>query len=172
MDDYNPSHVDHHLYILRPKIKHFGINLDSILSSLFKTRSYSEMVECHFAFKQIIFFVFGTREFYIIDCVDVSEPTKIYFDIKRIKRDDFDAICFDRAHDLHHVCITECMNDRQQVHSKTSILTMIPKWIIQNNKQRTSLAVKVYCAHFSRKHKIHLPTVLIAEINCFCPIFK
>ena len=162
-------YTNRHLYqiqILQTAFRNaLMVDLDKMLLILFKKRIDSKMIHYHLAFGQIIFFIFEITGYYIIDCVDILDQNKIYFNIKTIKKNDFDTIFFDRSTTLHHVCITHYMND-QEVHSKILSNTIMPKIIIQNDVER----IQKVCCFYSRKNNIVMPTALTGEIIRFSQI--
>ena len=134
---YDLKLLDDHLYILKRKMVNHGI-FDEIVRNLLKERSYKNLVHCHLAWNQIIFFIFeGNTGFYSIDCVDTMEPNNIHYNIlgskRKLKERSFDKIFFDYNNDLHLVRITDYYDD-EQIHSKIDSMVMIPKYIVDKNR--------------------------------------
>lgn len=166
---HNLKFMDHHLYVLKSfKISKF----DQIVQNILFRRDYRRLVLCHFAWNQIIFFVFrvkGSHQ-YSIDCVNLLEPMKVYFDIKRFKRSCFDAVCVDQGNHLHHVYLGECWVN-EKVHSTISFIDIIPDIIIQKKRKENYSLIYNLCSFYSKKYRLYIPIVLIYEINKFYEVF-
>ena len=173
---FNSKYMDNHLYILtRQLIIYQDIDSTQILKNLFKIRSYLTLKKVHFAWNQVIFFIFVENSLfpsYVIDCVDVSEPNTIYFDIKRFEVEyglrffKAQTFCFDQNNTLHH------LNYRFSIHSRIPLMELIPTEIVTKNKEKNLSLIKQFCLFHSRKFILMIPTVLFIEINRFYPLFK
>lgn len=169
---YNPKLMDDHLYVLKQRLSNKNnVNLDIILKNLFRIRSYQQLVQCHFAWNQIIFFIVDINGFYTIDCVDIIQPVKIYSDIKRIKSVFCDTVGFDQNNNLHHVCVTKSLMKHTKAHSIISLRSILPEIIIKKNKKRNYHVIKSICTFHSRKYYIKIPTVIFSLINNYYSVF-
>ena len=173
---YNPFSIDYHLYILRETLmRNSMINLDQILADLFKERNYEQLVNCHFAWDKIIFFIFDIKQKqYVVDCVDVADSRKIYFNTKKfgsISLDGTDALCFDQDNVLHLVKTTSMWSDEKS-HLKISSQELMPKIVIEKNQKHDYRLVSHYCLYFAKRYKINVPQVIIGGISGWFSIFQ
>ena len=172
---YDPNYMDQHLYVLATQlINHPKINFKVILKNLFvHQRDYPKLKYVHLAYDQIIFFVHESRTgvHWVVDCVDAFEPGQIYFNVKSFLWAAGDSICFDHDNYMHHIYFN-FQWEGHDMHSKISLMELIPKKIIQRNKKQNLSLIDKICSTYSRKHRMNIPTVLIFEISRFYPIFK
>lgn len=104
---HHPYYTNQQLYMLKQKLSsHPGIDLDKILEKLFQTTFIRDLIQCHTAWNQIIFFIFEQEKgYWSIDCIDILEPERIKMSIGFFEKPEFglSTFCFDKYHDLYHV---------------------------------------------------------------------
>ena len=173
-DEFPDMEIDKHLYVLRKKlIRHPGVKLDEILKRLFENRSYQQLIHCHLAWNQILFFIFRTTKYaYTIHCVDVLESNRIHFDIRICKRAWPATVCFDQHNNFHIVFTSRYWRTNTKIHTTILSNAMVPEAIYKNNKRRNLIKIDIVCSFYSRKYQLHIPTALIGLVNHFHPIFK